>query len=114
VGAGSVLYLIVALGIGLLISTTVKAQFVAGLVTVLVAFLPALMLSGFIFDLRSLPSAIRLLTYAFPARYYVALLQTVLLAGDIWAVILPNLATLTGMGGVLFVLARVATRKQLA
>jgi ABC-2 type transport system permease protein len=114
VSAGSLLYLIVALGMGLLISTTVKAQFVAGLVTVLVAFLPALMLSGFIFDLRSLPAAIRLLTYAFPARYYVGLLQTVLLAGDIWPVILPNLVTLTGMGVVLFVLARVATKKQLA
>jgi ABC-2 type transport system permease protein len=114
VSAGSLLYLVVALGIGLLISTTVKAQFVAGLVTVLVAFLPALMLSGFIFDLRSLPTAIRFLTYAFPARYYVGLLQTVLLAGDIWPVILPNLATLAGMGVVLFVLTRVATKKRLA
>jgi pyoluteorin transport system permease protein len=114
VSTGSLLYLVVALGIGLLISTTVKAQFVAGLVTVLVAFLPALMLSGFVFDLRSLPPAIRFLTCAFPARYYVSMLQTVLLAGDIWAVILPDLATLTGMGVVLFVLARVATKKQIA
>jgi ABC-2 type transport system permease protein len=114
VGAGSLLYLVVALGVGLLISTTVKAQFVAGLVTVLVAFLPALMLSGFIFDLQSLPLAIRFLTYAFPARYYVSILQTVLLAGDIWAVILPNLATLAGMAVLLFVLTRVATKKQLA
>jgi ABC-2 type transport system permease protein len=111
---GSLLYLVVALGIGLLISTTVRAQFVAGLVTVLVAFLPALMLSGFIFDLRSLPTAIQLLTYAFPARYYVALLQTVLLAGDVWSVILPSLATLAGMATLLFVLTRLATRKRLA
>jgi ABC-2 type transport system permease protein len=114
VSVGSLLYLVVALGVGLLISTTVKAQFVAGLVTVLVAFLPALMLSGFIFDLRSLPPAIRFLTYAFPARYYVSMLQTVLLAGDIWTVILPNLATLAGMAVLLFVLTRVATKKQLA
>jgi ABC-2 type transport system permease protein len=114
VGAGSLLYLVVALGIGLLISTTVKAQFVAGLVTVLVAFLPALMLSGFIFDLRSLPATVQLLTYVFPARYYVALLQTVLLAGDVWPVILPNLATLSGMAVLLFALTRLATRKRLA
>src|SRR5262249_39774241 len=69
--AASMLYLLVALGIGLLISSTVKAQFVASLITVLVAFLPALMLSGFLFDLHSLPTVIRLLTYVFPARYYV-------------------------------------------
>jgi ABC-2 type transport system permease protein len=114
VAGGSLLYLLVALGIGLLISTTVKSQFVAGLVTVLVAFLPALMLSGFIFDLHSLPVAVRFLTYVFPARYYVALLQTVLLAGDIWAVIMPNFAMLAGMAALLFVLTRVATKKQLA
>jgi ABC-2 type transport system permease protein len=50
------------------------------------------MLSGFIFDLNNPPWAMRLVSYLFPARYYVALLQTVLLAGDVWAVILPNAA----------------------
>ena len=50
--------------------------------------------------------AIRLLTYIFPARYYVALLQTVLLAGDVWAVILPNLAMLAVIATLLFALTR--------
>jgi ABC-2 type transport system permease protein len=112
--AASMLYLLVALGIGLLISSTVKAQFIASLITVLVAFLPALMLSGFLFDLHSLPTAIQLLTYLFPARYYVVLLQTILLAGNVWAVILPNAAVLAGMATVLFVLTQQATRKRLA
>ena len=110
----SILYLLVALGIGLLISSAVKAQFVASLITVLVAFLPALMLSGFLFDLQSLPIAIRLITYMFPARYYVALLQTAFLAGNIWAVILPNAAVLAGMATGLFLITRKITRKQLA
>jgi ABC-2 type transport system permease protein len=110
----SMLYLLVALGIGLLISAAVKAQFVASLITVLVAFLPALMLSGFLFDLQSLPIVIRLITYAFPARYYVAILQTAFLAGDIWSVIAPNAAVLAGMAVALFALTRRATRKQLA
>jgi ABC-2 type transport system permease protein len=114
VTCGSLLYLLVALGIGLLISSAVKAQFVAGLITVLVAFLPALMLSGFIFDLHSLPAAIRFLTYAFPARYYVSLLQTALLVGDVWAVIAPDAAILAVMAALLFALTRAATKKQLS
>ena len=60
------------------------------------------MLSGFLFELHNLPVAVRLLSYLFPARYYVALLQTVLLAGDVWTIILPNLAVLAGMATLLF------------
>ena len=112
--AASVLYLLVALGIGLLISSTVKSQFVASQITVLVTFLPAVMLSGFLFDLRSMPVLVRLVTYALPARYYVALLQTIFLAGDIWEVILPNMAVLAGMAAVLVLLTYRATRKTLA
>jgi ABC-2 type transport system permease protein len=91
----------------------VKSQFVAGLITVVAGFLPALMLSGFIFDITSLPVAIRILTYLVPARYYVALLQTVLLAGDVWTVILPNLARLAIMATLLFALTRMGFKKQL-
>ena len=109
----SMLYLLVALGTGLLISSAVKSQFVASQVAVLVTFLPALMLSGFLFDLRSMPAPVRLITYALPARYYVALLQTVFLAGDVWGVIWPNAAVLAGMAAVLLLLTRRATRKQL-
>ncbi len=80
----------------------------------LVTFLPAFMLSGFLFDLRGMPPAVRLLTYVLPARYYVALLQTVFLAGDVWSVIVPNAAVLAGMAVVLLLLSRGVTRKRLA
>jgi ABC-2 type transport system permease protein len=110
----SMLYLLVALGIGLLISSAVKSQFVASQITLLVTFLPAVMLSGFLFDLRSMPAAVRLITYALPARYYVAVLQTIFLAGDIWAVILSNAAVLAGMAAVLLLLTRRVTQKKLA
>jgi len=109
----SLLYLLVALALGLLISSAVKSQFVAGLITVVAGFLPALMLSGFIFDLTSLPVAIRILTHIFPARYYVALLETILLAGNVWAVILPNLMMLALMAAILFGLTRRGFKKQL-
>ena len=110
----SILYLLVALGIGLLISSAVKNQFVASELTMLVTFLPALMLSGFLFDLRSMPPLVRLITYVLPARYYVTLLQTVFLAGDVWSVILPNAAVLAVMAAILLVLTRATTQKKLA
>jgi ABC-2 type transport system permease protein len=110
----SMLYLLVSLGIGLLISAIVKSQFVASQVGVLVTFLPAMMLSGFLFDLRSMPAALRVVTYALPARYYVAILQTIFLSGDVWPVILPNTAVLGGMTVLLAILTRGVTRKRLA
>ena len=110
----STLYLLVALGIGLLISSAVKSQFVASQVTLLVTFLPAVMLSGFLFDIRSMPVPVRAITYILPARYYVALLQTVFLAGDVWSVILPNTAVLAVMALVLWIWTRAVTRKRLS
>lgn len=109
----STLYLLVALGIGLLISSATKNQFVASEITMLVTFLPAVMLSGFLFDLRSMPAVVRLITYVLPARYYVALLQTVFLAGDVWSVIIPNAAVLAAMAAVLLFLTLRTTQKKL-
>ncbi len=113
-GGASVLYLLVSLAIGLLISSVTKSQFVACQVTMLATFMPAVMLSGFLFDLRSMPTAVRLMTYVLPARYYVALLQTLFLAGNVWGVILPNSLVLAGMAVALLMLTRRVTRKTLA
>ena len=112
--ATSMLYLLVTLGIGLLISTAVKSQFVASQLAVLATFLPATLLSGFIFDLRNMPPFVRAITYALPARYYVSLLQTLFLAGDVWSVVIPNAAVLAAMAVLLLFMARLATHKKLA
>jgi len=109
----SMLYVMVALGIGLLISSWVKNQLVASQLTMLVTFMPAFMLSGFLFDLRSMPAVIRLITYALPARYYVALLQSVFLAGDVWSVILPNALVLALMAAALALASRAVLHKSL-
>ena len=109
----SMLYVLVALGIGLLISSWVKNQLVASQLTMLVTFMPAFMLSGFLFDLRSMPLAVRLITYLLPARYYVALLQSVFLAGDVWSVIVPNTLVLTVMAAVLGLSSRAVMTKRL-
>jgi ABC-2 type transport system permease protein len=109
----SMLYLLVTLAIGLWVSSATKSQFVASQIALLVTFLPAMMLSGFLFDLRSMPPVIRAITYVLPARYYVTLLQTIFLAGDIWSVILPNAAVLAAMASVLMLMSRLATQKKL-
>ena len=111
--AGSMLYVLVAVGVGLLISSYFKNQLVASQLTMLATFMPALMLSGFLFDLRSMPAVIRIITFLLPARYYVALLQTTFLAGDIWSVILPNAAVLTLMVALLGYASRAVTHKRL-
>src|ERR1700738_488933 len=109
----STLYVLVALGIGLLISSAVKNQMVASQLAMLATFMPALMLSGFLFDLRSMPAPIRLITYLLPALYYVPLLQTIFLAGNVWRVIVPNMLVLAGMTALLGLGSRAATRKRL-
>jgi len=111
--SASTLYVLVALGIGLLISSWVKNQLVASQLTMLVTFMPAFMLSGFLFDLRSTPIVVQAISYALPARYYVALLQTVFLAGDVWSVIVPNTLALAAMAAALALGSRLAMRKTL-
>ena len=110
----SMLYVLVALGIGLLISAWVKNQLVASQLTMLVTFMPAFMLSGFLFDLRSMPTVVRLITYVLPARYYVALLQSVFLAGNVWSVIIPNTLILAAMAAALALGSRAVMHKTLA
>jgi ABC-2 type transport system permease protein len=112
--AVSTLYLLVSLAIGLLVSSATKSQFVSSMVTLVVTFLPAMMLSGFLFDLRSMPEFVRWISYVLPARYYVALLQTIFLAGDIWSVIWPNAGMLALMAAILLAATRAVTRKELA
>lgn len=110
---GSMLYLLVALGIGLLISSATKNQFLASQIALIVSFLPALMLSGFIFDLRSVPWVVKAISSVLPATYYVEMLQTLFLAGNVWPLILKDCAVLAVAAAVLLGLARAKTRKEL-
>jgi len=90
----SALYMIVALGMGLLISTVARSQFVAGQIALVATFLPAFILSGFLFQISSMPAVVQVITHIIPARYFVAILQTVFMAGNIWPVVLTNTAAL--------------------
>ncbi len=107
------LFLLSSLGMGLLISTAFRSTFLASMVAVVSTFLPAFILSGFIFDIGSMPGPIRAFTYLFAARYFVSLLQTVFLAGDVWSVLLPNLAALALMAAFFLGIAWRMSRRSL-
>ncbi|MBU2673936.1 ABC transporter permease [Hafnia paralvei] len=85
------LFLASTLGMGLLISTITRNQFNAAMVALNAGFLPAVMLSGFIFEIDSMPAIVQAVTYVIPARYFVSTLQTLFLAGNIGSVLLVNL-----------------------
>lgn len=81
----SLLYLWVALLIGLVISARTRNQFLASQMSLIISFLPALMLSGFVFDLRNVPVAVQAVSQILPATHFVTLLKTLFLAGTDWA-----------------------------
>lgn len=111
--ACSALFLLVALGMGLLISVLARNQFVAGMIAIVTTFLPAFLLSGFIFDIDSMPLPVQIITHLVAARYFIAILHTLFLAGDLWPVILPNALALVGMALLFFGLVRRRVRKRL-
>jgi ABC-2 type transport system permease protein len=106
-------FLMPALGLGLFISASTKNQFVASQIALITAFLPTFLLSGFIFEISSMPWPIRLITYAVPARYLIPSLQTVFLAGDLWGLILPDIGIMIGFGCLFFLLSFRVTRRSL-
>ncbi|MGQ9499930.1 MAG: ABC transporter permease [Dissulfurimicrobium sp.] len=111
--AASSLYLLAALGMGLLISTVARSQFVAGQMAIIATYLPAFILSGFIFDIRSMPLPIRVMTYIIPARYFVSILQTVFLAGDVYPVILSNAMALIVIAAFFMGFVAIKSKKRL-
>lgn len=98
----SMLYIIVALGLGLTISAVTKNQFLACQVSMLVSFLPSMMLSGFLFDLHSEPLAIQVISRIFPTTHYLQLIKSLFLAGNYWPLIVEKCVLLAGYG-ILFI-----------
>jgi ABC-2 type transport system permease protein len=97
----------------LVISAVARNQFVASMLAALVSFLPAMMLSGFLFDIRSMPPVLQVITAILPARHYVSFVQTVFLAGNVPSVIVRSTLALVVMAAVLLLIARAKTRKRL-
>jgi len=109
----SAVFLLVALGMGLLISSMARSQFVAAQVSFIVTYMPAYILSGLIFDIDSMPRWLQLLTHINASRYYVSSLQTLFLAGTVWAILLPCLGALCGFAAFFLGAALLRTRRSL-
>jgi ABC-2 type transport system permease protein len=107
------LFLGSALGLGLLLSSVTRNQFNAAQAALNAAFLPALILSGFIYEIRSMPAVIRAVTYLVPARYFVTAMQTLFQAGDVWPLLLRSMAFLTIASAFFIGLTAVKTRRRL-
>jgi ABC-2 type transport system permease protein len=110
--AGS-LFLGSALGLGLLLSTATRNQFNAAMAALNAAFLPAVILSGFIYEIRSMPGVIQAVTYLIPARYFVTAMQTLFQAGDYWPVLLESMLFLAAASALFIGLTAAKTRRRI-
>jgi len=112
-GLISAVFMLAALGQGMLISTITRNQLVAAQASILSAFLPAFYFSDFVFEIDSMPWALQMIAYAVPAKYYISSLQTLFLTGDVNAVLLPDLAALSAIAAGFFLLTALTTRMRL-
>ena len=109
----SAVFLVPSLGQGLLISTLSRNQFVASQIALLSGFLPAFLLSGFLFEISSMPYPLQLLTHVVAARYFNSALQTVFLAGDVWPLLWPAIGAMLALGAVFLTVIVAKTQKSL-
>ena len=109
----SSLFLLSTLGMGLLISTLTRNQFNAAQVALNAAFLPAIMLSGFIFQIDSMPAIIRAVTYIIPARYFVSTLQNLFLSGNVASIMIINTLFLAVAAVIFIGLTALTTKRRL-
>jgi ABC-2 type transport system permease protein len=107
------LFLGSGLGLGLLLSTAMRNQFNAAQAALNAAFLPAVILSGFIYEIHSMPLVIRAVTYLVPARYFVTAMQTIFQAGEVWPVLIESMLFLTAASVVFIGLTALKTRRRL-
>ncbi len=106
-------FMLGALGFGFFVSTLSKEQFVASQIAGVVGFMPAMMLSGLIYEINSMPWFLRVLTLFIPARYYVSSITSLFLSGTIPELIIRDSLILGGFALVMFVLVYKITPNRL-
>jgi ABC-2 type transport system permease protein len=107
------LFMVVVLSLGFFISVVAKTQFAASQIALLVTFLPAFLLSGFLFSIDQMPVALQWITRIMPARYYVSLLKQIFLKGTPTAMLYADLIPLAIFALLLALLATRAFHKRL-
>lgn len=103
--AMSVLYVLAALSLGVFISTKAKTQQQAMMMSLMALMLPTVLLSDFIFPLKSMPVPLQVIGNAIPAKWFIAILRDIMLKGVGWHFIWQKAAVLGGMSLVLLLLA---------
>jgi ABC-2 type transport system permease protein len=111
--AASAMFMVVVLSLGYFISVLAKNQFAACQIALIVAFLPAFLLSGFLFPIKQMPVALQWITRIFPARYYVSVLKKIFLKGTPAAMLYSDLIPLAVFTVVLALLATRSFHKRL-
>lgn len=109
----SMLYLLVALGLGLAISGFAPSQFMASQVALIASFMPAMILSGFVFDIRNLPVAIQVVSQILPATHFMSLIKTLFLGGDDWPMFFRQCGILLLYAVILINASRLSLGKRL-
>jgi len=111
--AMAAIFLAGALSLGMVISVVTKSQLLASQLAMVMTFLPAFLLSGFMYAISNMPKAIQLVTYLIPARYFVALLKGIYLKGIGLNILFIEAGLLTIFGIMMIVLANVKFKKKL-
>jgi len=110
----SAMFLVVVLSLGFFISVIAGSQLAASQIALLITFLPAFLLSGFLYAIEQMPLVLQWITRILPARYYVSVLKKIFLKGTPTALLYPDLVPLAVFTLVLAVLATRAFHKRLA
>jgi ABC-2 type transport system permease protein len=92
------IYLVVALAMGLTISTVAKSQLQANQMAMIIGFLPTFLLSGFTFAISNMPFWLQMITYGIAPRYYVTILKEIFLKGADLSFLWKETLVLIGMG----------------
>jgi ABC-2 type transport system permease protein len=101
------------LGLGLLISTKTRNQFNAAQAALNIAYMPAVMLSGFVYEIASMPKIVQWVANLLPARYFVSAVQTLFQAGTVWRALLPDIAFLAVTAALFIGITYAKTRETL-
>ena len=107
-------FLFGGLSLGILISIAAKTQLVASQISMVATFLPAFLLSGFMYAISNMPAALQMISYVIPARYFVTILKGVFLKGSTLSLLVTETVLLTVFGLLVFGIANRTFKKRIA
>ena len=108
------IFLFGGLSLGILISIAARSQLVASQISLVATFLPAFLLSGFMYSISNMPATLQVITYVIPARYFVTILKGIFLKGSTLSLLMTEAALLLIFGLLVFGIANKKFKKRIA